>query len=209
MAISYPVTPPADLCRYVSFTIRLRRNVGMNRSPFTGAAQFYQWPFAVWEADLQLQSGRRSVIAPLHAFIVSLRGSAGTFLMGPQHARLPRGTTNTSVLVNGTPAAGATALPVDGMGASKTMKAGDFIQLGTGADARLYMIVEDVTANGSGQATLTIEPGLRVAPADNDPVTVTNPQGAWRLADNAIGFTFGLANVSGAVNIPCVENLTV
>ena len=210
MAISYPVTPPDDLCRYVSFTMRLRRSIGVTRSPFTGAAQFYEWPFAVWEADLQLQAGRRSVIAPLQAFITSLRGMRGTFLMGPMQARIPRGTTNQSgVTANGSASAGAQAIAVTGMGAGKTLLRGDFIQVGSDDAARLHMVVEDATANGSGQATLSIEPALRAGVSGGASVVVLAPKGAWRLMDNALGFTFGLANVSEPVTIPCIENLTV
>jgi hypothetical protein len=45
-----------------------------------------------------------------------------------------------------------------------TLKAGDLVKF---AHSKVYMIVADVTADGSNEATLTIEPPLREALADN------------------------------------------
>jgi hypothetical protein len=60
----------------------------------------------------------------------------------------------------------------------------DYIQLGSGSSARLYMVLSDADTNGSGQVTLDIWPNLRSAPSNNDPITVVNPEGVFRLANN-------------------------
>ena len=49
-----------------------------------------------------------------------------------------------------------------------TLKAGDFVKF---AHDKVYMVVADVTADGSNEATLTIEPPLITALADDSSVT--------------------------------------
>lgn len=56
------------------------------------------------------------------------------------------------------------------------LEAGDFISIGSGADARLYQVVEDCVADSNlADSTLTIVPSLRSSPADNAVVEVLDP----------------------------------
>jgi hypothetical protein len=84
-------------------------------------------------------------------------------------------------------------LNIDGLPASATgyLKAGDYIQLGTGATSRLYKVLEDVNSNGSGQATLNLWPDLRSSPANDATVVVSNAKGLFRLAQNDASWTIG------------------
>lgn len=208
MTISYPLTAPAEIVRASRFVPVLRRATAMSESPFTGKQQVLAWPMARWEATFDVANSLRDKGAVVEAFIASLRGRLGTFLMGPLHALAPRGTVNLSgVQVNGTAAAQATALPLKGMGAGKTLLRGDYIQLGTGASSRLYLVVEDATANGSGQATVSIEPGLRVVAANNDAVVTQNTVGVWRLTADAIGPAITPGMVYDSLQLACVEAL--
>lgn len=79
---------------------------------------------------------------------------------------------------------------MDGCPLSQTdwLKAGDYIQLGTGGDARLFMVTDDVDSNGSGEATINIWPDINVAYADNTSVVVSNTVGAFRLTQDRITF---------------------
>lgn len=84
-------------------------------------------------------------------------------------AGVPGGTplTNSASLVIGT-----TSIPVDGMTTTTgTYKAGDIVTFA--GHTQTYAIASDVTANGSGQVTLTISPPLKAAVADNAAVTLT------------------------------------
>ena len=60
------------------------------------------------------------------------------------------------------------------------------------------MVVEDANTDGSGNATLSIEPALRTSPADDTAITVANTKGVFRLVGdiewsaNAIS-TYGLS----------------
>lgn len=124
------------------------------------------------------------------SFLVKLNGQYGTFLLGDPHAA-PRGSaasTPGTPVVNGASQVGST-LAVDGLPASATgyLKAGDYIQLGSGATARLHKVLNDVDTNGSGEATLDIWPDLRSSPDDDSAVVVSDAVGNFRLSTNEIG----------------------
>ena len=78
--------------------------------------------------------------------------------------------TGTGYLINGTPAVGATAIPVDT--GSGTILAGDVITIA--GDTNKYIVT---TALAAGVVTIAA-PGLLVAPADNAAVTVGNSYSA-------------------------------
>lgn len=80
----------------------------------------------------------------------------------PEIASLPV----TSTLVNGAGQSGYT-LAVDGFAAGYVFTKGQFFNHITASRRYLYMVQAAATANGSGQATLTIWPMLRASPADN------------------------------------------
>ena len=46
------------------------------------------------------------------------------------------------------------------------------------------MVVADANTDGSGNATLDIEPRLRTSPTDNLAIAVINPKGVFRLVTN-------------------------
>lgn len=59
--------------------------------------------------------------------------------------------------------------------------AGDFISIGSGADVRLYQVVQDATANTDlKESNLILEPALRSSPSDNAVVEVVDPIVALR-----------------------------
>ena len=120
------------------------------------------------------------------AFFMKLYGSVGSFLLGDPNGATPRGSAATAAgtpVVNGASQTGNN-LNIDGLPASATgyLKAGDYIQLGSGAAARLYKVLDDVNSNASGQATLTIWPDLRSSPADGASVAVSSAKGLFHLS---------------------------
>lgn len=186
MAITYPLTPPAapkirDVHIGVDFAVTV------SQSPFTGLTQTQEFDRALWRGEFKLPKvKRRDGGQAWIAFLVALNGRAGTFLLGDPLAKTPLGVATGTPLVNGAHAARAKMLATDGWTPSTAgiLKAGDFIQLGTGATTRLHMVLVDVASNGSGQATLDIRPALRTAIADNAAIVKTNTVGLWRLTEN-------------------------
>ena len=121
-----------------------------------------------WAFTIRIVTATRSdVYGELMAFIVKQRSGKENFTIVPPEVTNARGNVSGTVLVNGVHAVGDTTITVDAM--TGTLKAGDFIKF-AGQD-KIYMVVADVTADGSNEATVTIEPPLLTALADNEVVT--------------------------------------
>lgn len=169
----------------------LRRTVGVTMSPFTLEEQFYKWPGEQWVMSFQMvPMTQRAIASEWIAFGLKLQGTYNQFLMGDPSAKTPRGIATGTPLVNGLNQTGNT-LVTDGWTPSQTgiMKAGDYIQIGTGVDAQLYMVTADANSDGSGNANLSIEPSLRTSPANNAAIIVTEPKGLFRLVDNSFSWS--------------------
>ena len=111
----------------------------------------------------------RSDFAPLMAFIMKQRNRKEDFTVTFPTFLNAQGNETGTLLVNGEHSVADTTIAIDGFGADGAgrLKAGDFIKF---AHDKVYMIVEDVTSS-SNSATVTIEPPLREALADDSAVT--------------------------------------
>lgn len=159
--------------------------VGQSISPFTASQQVYKYSGQYWEADITLRPMTRDEAEYWISFMLKLNGAYGTFLLGDPNGATPRGVATGTPLVKGANQTGNELL-TDGWTNSITgiLKAGDYIQLGTGASARLHKVLDDVNSDSGGNATLTIYPALRSSPADNSAITVNNAKGVFRLSSN-------------------------
>lgn len=180
----------------------LPTNIGFNRfnltrstrsarseSPFTFSHQILTYPGQRWVADVGLPPLERSKADVWRAFFSKLNGQEHTFNMGDPLSATAKGSAGGTPLVNGASQTGS-SLVVDGAATSQTgwLLAGDYIQLGTGSSARLYMVTDDVNTDGSGNATINIWPTIRTAPANNDAITLASPMGTFRLTGDDMSF---------------------
>jgi hypothetical protein len=206
MSLSYPLTLPTDkLPREI--VIRARSVVGVSESPFNLAQQVQAMSGERWEADVMFPPIRTRALADdLIGFLTALNGQEGTFLMGDPVNTSPRGGWAGSPLVKGAHAARVKTVTIDGLTIGTTAKRGDWVQFGTGSGTHLHKVVQDGTANGSGEIALEIWPGLREALADNATITITSTKGLFRLASNVREYTVGLAQTYG-IKFSCVEAL--
>ena len=113
---------------------------------------------------------RSDVYGELMSFIIKQRSGKEDFTITPPEIKNARGNASGTILVNGTHAVGDTTINVDAM--TGTFKSGDFVSFAS--HTKVYMVVADVTADGSNEATLTIEPPLITALADDSVVTYDN-----------------------------------
>ena len=112
---------------------------------------------------------KRSDFAPIMAFIMKQRNRKEDFTITMPSYLNAQGNETGTLLVNGSHSASDTTIAIDGFagdGAGR-LKAGDLLKF---AHDKVYMVVEDVTS-ASNSATVTIEPPLRTALADNSGVT--------------------------------------
>ena len=113
---------------------------------------------------------RSDVYGELMAFIIKQRSGKENFTIIPPEIEDARGNVSGTVLVNGSHAVADTTINIDGM--TGTLKAGDFVKFAS--HNKVYMVVADATADGSNEATITIEPPLITALADDSVVTYDN-----------------------------------
>ncbi len=140
--------------------------------------------------------GKRSdIYGELMAFIMKQRSQKENFTIIPPEVEDARGNVSGTVLVNGTHAIGDTTIDIDAM--TGTLKAGDFVKFAS--HSKVYMVVADATADGSNEATITIEPPLRTALVDNSVVTYDNVPFTVHLTNDIQ--EFGVVGADGSGNL--------
>lgn len=205
MAITYPLTFPSQCVREI--TIRAKTIVGFNSSPFTGQQQVYKHQGQWWEAEMSFPPMRREKAEEVAAFLIKLNGRFGTFLMGDPVNTQPNGIATGTPVVSGGSQTG-NQLETSGWTPSTVgiLKAGDWLQLGTGGNSRLHKVLDTVDSNSDGLATLTIFPDLRTSPANLQSIIFNAPRGQWRLSTNDIDYTIQTGQFYG-ITLACTEAL--
>jgi len=131
----------------------------------------------------------------VEAFLTSLKGQQGTFLLGDPDYATPRGTVSACTLSG---SSGDESVTVTMTG---SLLAGDYIQLGTGANAKLHQVLADLSGNG----TLEIWPGLRSDYTDAT-VTFNAAKGVFRLSTPMSSWSINNASAYG-ISFEAVEAL--
>jgi len=173
-----------------SITITAVNAVVYEQSPFTFAGQAQASAGQMWRADVSLPPLSYLQAPVWIAWLVSLRGQFGTFLMGNQMCGAPLGSAGGTPLIKGANQTGED-INLDGATGSQTgwLKAGDYCQLGTGSTSRLHQVTADANSDAGGDVTLSLWPHVRLAPADDAALVVSNAVGRWRLSENSQSWT--------------------
>ena len=138
---------------------------------------------------------KRSDFAPIMAFIMKQRSRQEDFTITMPSYFNAQGNETGTLLVNGSHSASDTTIAIDGFagdGAGR-LKAGDLLKF---AHDKVYMVVEDVTSS-SNSATVTIEPPLRTALADNSGVTYDSVPFKVHLTSDVQEFATSQNDVDG------------
>lgn len=209
MSVTYPLPLPST--KFVSTRVVMVEGVGVTASPFTGQQETQSNDLSLWRAEIEIARMTRADAAAWRAFLAKLRGRHGSFLLGDSAGDAPRGTakdTPGTPVVDGANDQGALTLALRGAptGAAGYLLEGDMLQLGSGASARLYMVTNDVTTDGSGEATLDIWPRLRADYADGAAITLSSPKGLFMLARNERPVDIERGTVF-AVTLEAIEDL--
>lgn len=210
MAITYPISLPT-VSGIATVTMTAKNTVGLSQSPFTMKQQVQKHAGQRWEAQITMPPMTRADAEEWVSFLMKMNGVFGTFLLGDPNGKVPRGNVTSypadTLLVNGASQTG-NSLDLDGGTADVTdyVKAGDYIQIGSGAAAQLYKVLNDADTNASGEITLDIWPNLRTSPADGTPIIGTNTVGNFRLATNTVDFNIDQASFYG-ISFQAIEAL--
>lgn len=194
MSITYPVNLPTSI-GIESIELRAVNAVATSQSPFTYKQQIVSHQGQRWEASVSVPAVRRDLAAPWKAFLTSLKGQQGTFLLGDPDYATPQGTVSSCTLSG---SAGDESVTVVMTG---SLLAGDYIQLGGGAGAKLHQVLVDQTGDG----TLEIWPALRDDYTDAT-VVFDSPKGLFRLANNISSWSINNSSAYG-ITFEAVEAL--
>jgi len=195
MAISYPLATPTSI-GIESIELRAVNAVATSQSPFTYKQQVISHGGQKWEASVTIPPVHRDLAAPWKSMLVALKGPTGTFLLGDPDYATPQGTVSSCTLSGNAGDETATVVMTG------TLKAGDYIQLGSAGNSRLHQVLEDQ----SGSGTLEIWPALRSS-YTNTTVVFNNPKGVFRLASNVTSWSINNASTYG-ISFEAVEALT-
>lgn len=163
--ITLPATP-----KFQSVTWRLVQPSQSNISQWTGSRQVLPSGRGWWECQITLPPIVGSTnFNPWRAFTALMRGAANDVQIPVDPAA--QSVLANTMLVNGAGQTGRT-LNVDGLPNSITvLSAGHYVTVNN----QLLQLTANVISNGTGQATLSFEPALRVPPSDNAVVEFKNP----------------------------------
>ena len=117
----------------------------------------------VWTGTLQYPPMTLAESRPIQAFVSRCQGSLNEFdIIIPNVSTTTSGLPNQNTFPTGTNSAGSTSCTVRSGDTSATiLKAGDVIRFAN--HTKVYMVTEDVTTDGSGDATINFQPSLITA----------------------------------------------
>jgi len=158
--------------RHSAIGLRPMSNVFQTRSEITHARQVVDSGYSWWEASLTVGNMTDEDARAWRLFFGRCRGASNTFRVPVTKREQHTGAF--TVQSNGTGT--GFSLPTDGWPANTTaMRADDLVTVGD----QLMRLDADVTANGSGQATLQFHAPLRGTVANNTLIETRSP---WLMA---------------------------
>jgi len=185
LALTYPLSLPTSI-GISDIQLRASNAVAISTSPFSYKQQVVSYGGERWEASVTIPPVRKDLAAPWIAFLLSLKGQYGTFLLSDPDYTEPQGSITTGAL---TGSVGDSSVTVTMTG---SLLAGDYIQLGSGSAARLHRVLVDLTGDG----TLEIWPALRDT-YTAETIVFDEPKGVFRLDSNVTAWDINNASAYG------------
>ena len=185
-----------------AMTFGLRTNSLDFASQLSGVVQSVAMPGSRWIATLQWAFLRRAEADRIQSLLVQMRGRTNRLVLWNVARPTVLGVGGGSPLVNGAGQTGST-INIDGLPASTSgiYIAGDFLGIG----GELKMVTATVNSNGSGQASVSFEPPLRAAPADNSAIVTTQPTAKFMLMNNEVSWQHSNPMSVGAFEMQLAE----
>jgi len=189
MSGTFPASPVAS-----SASISSQQNTIVSTTT-SGRRQARQIDGQRFRMTISFPPMTRAEFAPINAFIMKQRSQLESFTYSPPTVSTTLGLATGVIRNDGIVSAGTTTCTIDGMANSTTgvFKAGDYFRF-TG-QTKVYMIVADVSSNGSGSGTLTFEPPLRTAVADNTILIYSSVDFTLGLVADVQEFNIGTENL--------------
>mgnify|MGYP005615675877 FL=1 len=192
MPVSYPAQVPTSGITSLSWTNATASLI--SRSPFTFQGQSQNYPGAIRYAQISVENLNREDAEDWVGFLDSLHGTKGTFLFGDPMAKVPMGTGGGSPTIRAINNASRDSITVNTSLTSNVtawLKRGDWIQIGTGLDSRLYKVLNQTNIAGSTGASglLNLWPSYRRTPVIGEAVIINNPKGLFRRSSGVFNYS--------------------
>ena len=151
-----------------------------------------------WSFTIQYQPMTRADFAPIMAFMIKQRSQKENFTVTFPSYLNALGNESGTLQVNGVHAVADTTIAIDGFAGDSAgrLKAGDFIKFNS--HSKVYMVVADATSS-SNASTVTIEPPLTTALANNGAVTYDSVPFTVHLTSDVQEFNTN--NIDGSGNL--------
>jgi len=163
MSGTFPTSP-----KFQSLAVSSNQSTFVSRS-ISGRRQSRQIGGQYWRLRASFPPMTRAQFAPIYAFVIAQRGRYESFSVIPAVISTGQGSPAGTPLVNGADQTGRSLVTNGWSNSIVLFKAGDYLKI-AGND-KVYMVTADVSSNGSGEATIAIEPALVASPANDAAIT--------------------------------------
>jgi len=163
MSGTFPTSP-----KFQSLAVSSNQSTFVSRS-ISGRRQSRQIGGQYWRLRASFPPMTRAQFAPIYAFVIAQRGRYESFSVIPAVISTGQGSPAGTPLVNGADQTGRSLVTNGWSNSIAIFKAGDYLKI-AGND-KVYMVTADVSSNGSGEASIAIEPALVASPANDAAIT--------------------------------------
>jgi hypothetical protein len=183
MAGQFPTSP-----NFRSLNFKDNRPTLINQT-LSGRKQVRQIGAQYFSFTVQMPPLQQEKAQEVFAFLQKQKGSFEDFTIVAPLDNLGAGKAETDIQVVNAHVAGDATIELDGFTASQSgaLKAGDLIKFA--GHSKVYMVQNNIDADGSGALTLQISPNLITTLADNEAVTVNKPSFTVYLENNEIMYS--------------------
>ena len=163
MSGTFPTSPA-----FQSLAVSSNQSTFVSRS-ISGRRQSRQIGGQYWRMRASFPPMTRAQFAPIYAFVIAQRGRYESFSIVPAVISTGQGSPSGTPLVNGADQTGRSLVTNGWSNSIAIFKAADYLKI-AGND-KVYMVTADVSSNGSGEASIAIEPALVASPANDAAIT--------------------------------------
>jgi hypothetical protein len=205
MAITYPLAFPTIGSQPIiqKISMRLKHTVAVTESPYNYRQKVQDFGGMRWEAEVTIRPLSHTEAKTFQAFLLSLNGRKGTFIMGnPMDKRTLVGGATHTVASGEDIAVGDKAIKTTFSGAvANKLDTGDYISW----DNRLYMCLKVTEGTPN---IVDISPPARTTQQETQAIEYEEPVGTWRMASNVADWDIE-KNQKYSFTFSCVEDTNV
>lgn len=160
----------------------------------------------LWSAELSSDSMYEADSGIWQSLLMKLRGQTNQLELWNLARPAPLGTMRGTMTLNLAATQGDVTLSIiSATEATKTLKQGDMLGIGSGTTKQVVMVMADATANGSGVISVTVEPALRNNHSLAAAVTWDKPTALFRRTNSESKWSYD-TTMAGGFSLSLIED---